>query len=83
MLFVFNQLWSGAIPAVILLSHDEISTASQPRPFFAMLSRQSYLPLVAAEAVNYFKSFVPAIPSVESCGVWFEHAGIPLKWYGW
>jgi hypothetical protein len=40
-----------------------------------MLSRNAYLPVIAEEVIESFKSYIPDF----NAEIWFEFMGIPLK----
>ena len=43
---VLREVWSGRVPAAFSLLSGEVSTLTAPDPFYLMLPRQSYLPIV-------------------------------------
>ena len=43
---VLREVWDGRIPAVFTLAASEVETLTAPEPYYLLLPRQSYLPLV-------------------------------------
>ena len=70
-------VWKGGIPVELVIADDDLSSTTSPNPCFLFLPRMSYLGVVAADSVEYLKSFAIDLAS----DVWFESEGSPLKWY--
>ena len=73
-----TELWNGKILIEFCLSADDLSVSEVAPRVLAFASRNSYLPLVCAEAVAIFRNYI-----VESLrlDLWFEHKNESLKWY--
>eukprot|EP00743_Colponemidia_sp_Colp-15_P005867 GILK01006306.1.p1 GENE.GILK01006306.1~~GILK01006306.1.p1 ORF type:complete len:297 (+),score=34.84 GILK01006306.1:50-892(+) len=76
---VRRQAWIGAIPVVFSLSINDISSLEAPAPFYCMVPRGSYLPLLLPDIKQHFASF-GLIGSAED-DIWFDYEGIPLRWH--
>jgi autophagy-related protein 5 len=74
-----RALWDGAVPCVFEMAPSDVTTVDPPKPFYQMVPRHSYFPLVSTEAVSRFKAAAPVM--CKPTDVWFEYAGIPLKWH--
>ena len=74
---ISSEIWRGSIPIELMISENDLSTSTAPSPCFLFLPRMSYLGVVAADAVDYLKSYAIDIAS----DVWFESLGVPLKWF--
>ena len=77
LLRISSEIWRGSIPIELTISEIDLSTSTAPSPCFLFLPRMSYLGVVAADAVDYLKSYAIDIAS----DVWFESLGVPLKWF--
>ena len=59
---VLREVWDGRIPTVFTLSSQEVETLTAPDPYYLMLPRQSYLPIVTEKVSNsckFYKCFIP------------------------
>ena len=43
---VLREVWDGRIPACFSLASTQVETLTAPDPYYLMLPRQSYLPIV-------------------------------------
>lgn len=76
----FSQaVWTGSIRTEFCLADSDNTSLIVPPIFHALVSRISYLPVIAHEigAVDCFRSFVVDVDS--SNEIWFEYNGKPLK----
>ena len=76
---VLREVWDGRIPTVFSLSSQEVETLTAPDPYYLMLPRQSYLPIVTEKVKKHFAKFVS--PELADNAIWFELDGTPLKWH--
>jgi len=76
---VLREVWDGRIPAVFTLSSSEVETLTAPEPYFLLLPRHSYLPLVTDKVKKHLAKHVSA--ELTDSPVWFEHAGAALRWH--
>mmetsp|Transcript_5341 Transcript_5341/g.6835 ORF Transcript_5341/g.6835 Transcript_5341/m.6835 type:complete len:275 (-) Transcript_5341:70-894(-) len=72
-----KEVWNGSIAVVVNLSKDEIAAQKTPAPFYCLLPRSTYLPLVSKEMEEHFKPFLSG--NVEQ--IWFDFRGEPLRWH--
>lgn len=75
MLHASEVLFRGRIPTQISIAESDVTSVKVPVPYYAMLSRMSYLPLETTEAVNHFRGSVIELDQA----IWFECNGHPLK----
>ena len=71
--------WGGKIPITFILAPGDVAQLHPPAPRYIMASRMSYLGVVAEKAIAHFRLAV-APTGGGSENIWFEAAGIPLKW---
>uniref|UniRef100_A0A8C7X092 Autophagy protein 5 n=1 Tax=Oryzias sinensis TaxID=183150 RepID=A0A8C7X092_9TELE len=74
---VLRDVWFGRIPTCFTLNPDEV-TEREAEPYYLLLPRVSYLPLVTDKVKKHFLK-VMRTEDVEE--MWFEHEGTPLKWH--
>lgn len=68
-------LFDGKIPAEFSIVESDVTSVKIPIPYYALLSRVSYLSLETTEVVNHFKGSVIELDQ----SIWFECNGQPLK----
>lgn len=76
---VLRILWDGRIPVCFTLNKDEVFTMEQPEPFFLLLPRVSYLPIVTDKVQKHFQRAIK--PDVNTSRIWFDFNGQVLKWH--
>uniref|UniRef100_A0A8C9VXN9 ATG5 autophagy related 5 homolog (S. cerevisiae) n=1 Tax=Scleropages formosus TaxID=113540 RepID=A0A8C9VXN9_SCLFO len=74
---VLRDVWFGRIPTCFTLYQDEI-TEREAEPFYLLLPRVSYLPLVTDKVRKHFQKVMKPDDVGE---MWFEYEGTPLKWH--
>lgn len=52
---VLREIWDGKLPICFQLAQEEIMEIQQPDPFYVMVPRLSYFPLVT-DKVKYFQN---------------------------
>ncbi|GJQ74644.1 putative involved in autophagic vesicle formation [Trypoxylus dichotomus] len=76
---VLREIWEGKLPICFTLNPDEVSEIQQPDPFYLMVPRLSYFPLVTDKVKKYFLKFLSN--EKEDQEMWLEYDGQPLKWH--
>ncbi|KAK9736625.1 Autophagy protein Apg5 [Popillia japonica] len=76
---VLREIWEGKLPICFTLNPDEVSEIQQPDPFYLMVPRLSYFPLVTDKVKKYFLKFISN--EKEDQEMWLEYDGQPLKWH--
>uniref|UniRef100_A0A7N4NYU9 Autophagy protein 5 n=1 Tax=Sarcophilus harrisii TaxID=9305 RepID=A0A7N4NYU9_SARHA len=74
---VLRDVWFGRIPTCFTLYQDEI-TEREAEPYYLLLPRVSYLPLVTDKVKKHFQKVMRQEDISE---IWFEYEGTPLKWH--
>ncbi|XP_055380369.1 autophagy protein 5 [Condylostylus longicornis] len=74
---VLRVIWEYQLPVCFQADPDEIVGLQQPEPFYLLVSRLSYLPLVTDKARKYFTRYISN--EQQEGDVWFDYNGIPLK----
>ncbi|GMR58867.1 hypothetical protein PMAYCL1PPCAC_29062, partial [Pristionchus mayeri] len=74
---VCRGVWESTIPVEFVLKCDEV--LEEPKPFYAMLPRISYFPLILPKVINYFTSVCEEL-HLEQDKLWLDYSG-PVKMY--
>ena len=74
---ISKEIWKGNIQIELIIAQSDLSTSNSPSPCYLFVPRMSYLGVVAADSVDYLKSYAIDLAS----DVWFESEGLPLKRY--
>ncbi|KAK7108805.1 autophagy protein 5-like [Littorina saxatilis] len=77
---ILREVWDGRIPVCFLMAHEEIETLEEPEPYFLLVPRQSYFPLVTDKAHRQFSKHLSP-ERQQSAEMWLEFDGEPLKWH--
>lgn len=74
-----GAVWRGRVPSCFSLSpnHD---TSREAEPYYVMLPRLGYLPLVMDSVLRHFAKSLPRGEEVHGEEVWVESDGTALKW---
>lgn len=56
---VLREVWEGKLPVSFQLDRDEVAALRAPDPYYLMVPRVSYFPLVTDKVnkINWFKLF--------------------------
>ncbi|KAK9871414.1 hypothetical protein WA026_011665 [Henosepilachna vigintioctopunctata] len=76
---ILRELWEGKLPVCFKLDLDEVVEMQQPDPFYLMVSRVSYFPLVIDKVRKHFLRYV-ASDKMDQV-MWLDYNGQPLKWH--
>uniref|UniRef100_A0A1I8AAQ4 Autophagy protein 5 n=1 Tax=Steinernema glaseri TaxID=37863 RepID=A0A1I8AAQ4_9BILA len=71
---VMRKVWELRIPVQFRLDHD---AGHHTEPYFTMLSRSTYFPLVIREVIAHFNTMTSEL---DPSNAWLECDGTPLKW---
>ncbi|XP_049887459.1 autophagy protein 5 [Pectinophora gossypiella] len=76
---VLREIWDGKLPICFQLDQEEIMEIQQPDPFYVMVPRLSYFPLVTDKMKRHFLRYI----SQENADneMWLDYNGQPLKWH--
>ncbi|XP_050294009.1 autophagy protein 5 [Anthonomus grandis grandis] len=76
---ILREVWEGKLPVCFKLNPDEVVDLQQPDPFYLMVPRLSYFPLVTDKVRKHFIKYVSS-DKVEH-EMWLEYNGQPMKWH--
>ncbi|VEN52452.1 unnamed protein product [Callosobruchus maculatus] len=75
---ILREIWEGKLPVCFRLDKDEVADFREPDPFYLMVPRLSYFPLVTDKVRKHFLKFVANEKAEQE--MWLEYNGQPLKW---
>lgn len=76
---ILKQVWEGKLPICFKLESDEVVELNQPDPFYLMVPRLSYFPLVIDKVRKYFVRYIAS--EKQNQDMWLEFEGQPIKWH--
>lgn len=76
---VLREIWHGQLPLCFKLHPDDVSGRHLPEPYYMMVPRVTYFPLVLDRVVKYFNRFADQSKEVVT-DMWLDYDGQPLKW---
>ncbi|CEM35874.1 unnamed protein product [Vitrella brassicaformis CCMP3155] len=72
----------GCILVQVRLHETDLSSLRVPTPYFKLVSRLSYLPVLYGDIYDHYKSYIlPDSLSHNGRNLWLEHDNIPLQWH--
>ncbi|PIK40758.1 putative autophagy protein 5 [Apostichopus japonicus] len=75
---ILREVWQGKLPICFSLADDEEKSSSIREPCFLLVSRLTYITLIAEKILKHFKKG-EELPEGEE--LWFEFNNQPLKWH--
>nr|XP_039264386.1 autophagy protein 5-like [Styela clava] len=75
---IVKEVWNGSVMARFTPAAHEISGSGKPPPFYLMLQRNSYLPLINDKIKKHFAQY---IGEFNESDIWYDYDGRPLKWH--
>jgi len=76
---ILREIWDGKLPICFTLNSEEVDGLQEPEPFFLMVPRLSYFPLVTDKVKKHFVKFVST--DKQDAEMWLDFNGTPLKWH--
>lgn len=76
---ILREVWDGRIPICFRIAVDEVYTLQHPEPFYVMVPRLSYFPIVTDKVQKHFSTHVRE--EHQNSEMWLEYDGQPLKWH--
>ncbi|XP_057672810.1 autophagy protein 5 [Diorhabda carinulata] len=76
---ILREIWEGKLPICFRLDGEEVADVREPDPFYLMVPRLSYFPLVSDKVKRHFIKYVDNEKSEQE--MWLEYNGQPLKWH--
>ena len=76
---VLRDIWQGHLPLCFKLHPDDVSGMHRPEPYYMMVPRITYFPIVLDRVVKYFNRFMDnGKNSIDE--MWLDFDGQPIKW---
>ncbi|ODM96953.1 Autophagy protein 5 [Orchesella cincta] len=76
---VLREIWEARLPVSFQLAQDEVVTLNVPEPFYLMVPRLLYFPLVTDKVRKHFIQYVS--PEASGREIWLSDGnGQPIKW---
>lgn len=77
---VLREIWHGQLPLCFKLHDDDVSGMHRPDPYYMMVSRVTYFPLVWDRVVKYFSRFMDQSKQPQSNNnIWLDFDGQPVR----
>ncbi|XP_066998655.2 autophagy protein 5 isoform X2 [Anabrus simplex] len=76
---VLRLIWEGRLPVCFQLNSDEVYDIQAPDPFYLMVPRLSYFPLVTDKIRKHFVRHIH--PDKQEAEMWLDFNGMALKWH--
>jgi len=76
---VLREIWEGRLPVCFSLATEEVSTPIAPDPFYLMIPRMTYFPLVTEKVRRHFVRCVEL--EKHDNDMWLEFEKQPLRWH--
>lgn len=77
---VLREIWQGKLPLCFKLHPDDVNGMHRPEPYYMMVPRVTYFPLVLDRVVKYFYRFMDQSKQTVD-DLWLDYDGQPLKWH--
>lgn len=77
---VLREIWYGQLPLCFKLHPDDVSGMHRPEPYYMMVSRVTYFPLILDKVIKYFNRFMDQSKQTSS-DMWLDYDGQPIKWH--
>nr|CAG4645034.1 EOG090X0BB3 [Leptodora kindtii] len=76
---VLREIWEGRLPVCFTMAADEVSSPTAPDPFYLMIPRMTYFPLIIDKVRRHF---IRSLSSDKTDSeMWLEFEMKPLKWH--
>ncbi|XP_026285902.1 autophagy protein 5 [Frankliniella occidentalis] len=76
---VLREIWDGRVPVCFQLDSSEVNGLQAPDPYYLMVPRLSYFPLVTDKVRRHFQRYIH--PDKHDAEMWVDFNGQPLKWH--
>ncbi|KAG8236572.1 hypothetical protein J437_LFUL015758 [Ladona fulva] len=76
---VLREIWEGKLPVCFQLHSEEVYALQAPDPYYLMVPRLSYFPLVTDKVRKHFSRHIH--PEKREAEMWLDFNGQPLKWH--
>lgn len=76
---VLREVWHGQLPLCFRLHPDDVSGMHRPEPYYMMVPRITYFPIVLDRVIKYFNRFMDQSKQVPD-DMWLDYDGQAIKW---
>lgn len=76
---VLRDIWHGQLPLCFKLHPDDVSGMHRPEPYYMMVPRITYFPIVLDRVVKYFNRFMDQNKQATD-DMWLDYDGQAIKW---
>lgn len=76
---VLRDIWQGELPLCFKLHPDDVCGMHRPEPYYMMVPRITYFPIVLDRVVKYFNRFMDN-DKHSNDDMWLDYDGQPIKW---
>lgn len=76
---VLREIWHGQLPLCFKMHPDDVIGMHRPEPYYMMVPRISYFPIVLDRVIKYFNRFMDQ-KKLASNDMWLDYDGQPIKW---
>jgi autophagy-related protein 5 len=75
---VLRDIWHGQLPLCFKLHPDDVSGMHHPEPYYMMVPRMTYFPIVLDRVVKYFNRFMDQSKN-STDDMWLDYEGQHIK----
>lgn len=75
---VLRDIWNGQLPLCFKLHPDDVSGMHRPEPYYMMVPRVTYFPIVLDRVVKYFNRFMDQSKN-STDEMWLDYEGQHIK----
>lgn len=76
---VLREIWEGRLPVCFQLNSEEVYSLQAPDPYYLMVPRLSYFPLVTDKVRKQFVRYIH--PDRQEAEMWLDFNGQALRWH--
>ncbi|XP_075227951.1 autophagy protein 5 [Lycorma delicatula] len=76
---ILREIWEGKLPVCFILNSEEVIDLPSPEPYYLMVPRLNYFPLVTEKVRKHFLRYVHQ--DKHEAEMWLEFNGLPIKWH--
>ncbi|XP_039289202.1 autophagy protein 5 [Nilaparvata lugens] len=76
---VLREIWEGKLPVSFQLNSEEVIDLQSPEPYYLMVPRLSYFPIVTDKVRKHFSRYIHQ--DKQDSEMWLDYNGLALKWH--
>lgn len=76
---ILRDIWHAQLPLCFKLNPDDVDVMHRPEPFYMMVSRVTYFPLVLDRVLKYFNRFTDPTRQTTN-DLWIDYEGQAITW---